>query len=177
MPLNYLCVNDHKQAITHIRESWWFESMYTCRGKPDQYTTRISSLVRVWSQTICISSGQCIATFHKVINSDRLSRCSREKGILTQSTARRLIDSWVHTKFLSQDTHWISGGKATLYWWQTTRLTGPITPICSQYVQYLLTGANLLVLNRHRRGLQPWRCRLSTSHSLTFPTDGPPLST
>jgi hypothetical protein len=26
-------------------------------------------------------------------------------------------------------------------------------------------------------GLQPWRCRLATSHSLTFPTNSPPLST
>jgi hypothetical protein len=50
--------------------------------------------------------------------------------------------------------------------------TGPITPSCDWYIQYLLTGANSLVLNRHRWELQPWRCRLSTYHSLTFPTSG-----
>jgi hypothetical protein len=46
-----------------------------------------------------------------------------------------------------------------------------------RYVQYLLTGVNTSVLNWHRLGLQPWRCRCSTSHSPTFLTDGPPLST
>jgi hypothetical protein len=55
---------------------------------------------------------------------------------------------------------------------QLHHLTGPITPACDQYVQYLLTGANPSVLNRYRRGLQPWRCRLSTNYSPTFPTDG-----
>jgi hypothetical protein len=38
-------------------------------------------------------------------------------------------------------------------------------PACDQYVQYLLAGANISVLNWHRRGLQPWRCQLFTSHS------------
>jgi hypothetical protein len=60
---------------------------------------------------------------------------------------------------------------------QLHQLTRPITPACDRYVQYLLTGGNPSVLNWHRRGLQPWRCRLSTHHSPTFPTDGPPLST
>jgi hypothetical protein len=41
----------------------------------------------------------------------------------------------------------------------------------------LAHGANPSVLNRHRRGLQHWRCYLSTHHSSTFPTDGPLLST
>jgi hypothetical protein len=36
-----------------------------------------------------------------------------------------------------------------------TRFTGPISPVCDRYVQYLLMGANRTVLNRHRRGLQP----------------------
>jgi hypothetical protein len=59
---------------------------------------------------------------------------------------------------------------------QLHQFTGPITPACDRYVQYLLARANSLVLNWHRRGLQPWRCRLSTHHSPTFPTDSPPLS-
>jgi hypothetical protein len=54
--------------------------------------------------------------------------------------------------------------------------TGHISPVCDQYVQYLLTTANPSVLKWHRRGLQPWRCWFSTSHSPPFPTDGPPLS-
>jgi hypothetical protein len=53
---------------------------------------------------------------------------------------------------------------------QLLKLTGPISPACDRYVQYLLAGANPSVLNRYRWGLQPWRCRLATYHSLTFPT-------
>jgi hypothetical protein len=45
-------------------------------------------------------------------------------------------------------------------------------PACDWYVQWLLTVANPSVLNRHRQGIQPWRCQLSTYHSTTFPTSG-----
>jgi hypothetical protein len=38
---------------------------------------------------------------------------------------------------------------------QLHQLTGPITSACDRYVQYLLAGANLSVLNQHKRGLQP----------------------
>jgi hypothetical protein len=54
---------------------------------------------------------------------------------------------------------------------QLLQLTRPRSPVCDRYVQYLLAGANPSVLNRHRRGLQPWRCRLATYHSPTFPTN------
>jgi hypothetical protein len=60
---------------------------------------------------------------------------------------------------------------------QATRLTRPISPAWDQYIQYLLAGANSSVLNWHKRGRQPWRCQLASSHSPTFPTDGPPLFT
>jgi hypothetical protein len=56
------------------------------------------------------------------------------------------------------------------------QFTRPISPPCDQYIQYLIAGANPSVLNRHRCGLQPWRCRLFTSHSLSFLTDSPLLS-
>jgi hypothetical protein len=45
---------------------------------------------------------------------------------------------------------------------QLHRLTSSISPACDRYVQYLIAGANPSVLNWHRRGLQPWRCRLAT---------------
>jgi putative hemolysin len=38
---------------------------------------------------------------------------------------------------------------------QLYQLTEPITSACDRYVQYLLTEANTLVLNRHRWWLQP----------------------
>jgi hypothetical protein len=157
-----------------ISESYGNSNWCTpCRGKPNQHATRIPCSVRVWSQTIRISCGQCIATFHEVVNSDGQSHRSWEKGLLTQSTARWLINLWVRTQFLSRASHWTSGGKATLHWRQATRLTGPITPACDRYVQYLLAGVNPSVLNWHRRGLQPLRHRLSTYHSPAF--DGLPF--
>jgi hypothetical protein len=81
------------------------------------------------------------------------------------------------TQFLSHDNHWGSNESQTSIDNRLHRFTGPITPAYDRYVQYLLVGANPSVLNRHRRGLQLWRCRLATSHSSIFPTDGPPLST
>jgi hypothetical protein len=63
------------------------------------------------------------------------------------------------------------GAKSTFCWWSATRFTGLISPACDRYVQYLLAGVNPSALNRHKRGLQPWRCQLSTHHPLTFPTD------
>jgi hypothetical protein len=45
--------------------------------------------------------------------------------------------------------------KPNIHQQQATRFTGPISPACDRYVQYLLMGTNRTVLNRHRRGLQP----------------------
>jgi hypothetical protein len=137
---------------THIRDLRQFESMYTLQGKPDQHVIRIPRSFCVWSQTICISRGQRIATFHKTVNNGGQSHCSQGKVLPTQSTACQLTDPWLRTQFLFQDSHWSSDGKATLCWWQATRLTGPISLACDWYVQYFLAGANLSVLNRHRRG-------------------------
>jgi hypothetical protein len=54
---------------------------------------------------------------------------------------------------------------------QAIRLTGPISPACDQYVQYLLTGTNPSVLNRHNRGLPHRNLRIATSLSLPFPSE------
>jgi hypothetical protein len=71
------------------------------RGKSDQHTTRIPLSVRVWSQTICISCGQCIATFREVVNRFIQIYCPREEGLPTQSTSRRSSDPRVRTQLLS----------------------------------------------------------------------------
>jgi hypothetical protein len=69
-----------------------------------------------------------------------------------------------------------SGEKSSTCWQPTTRLTGPISPACDRYVQYLRAGANRMVLNRHKRGLQPWRCRLATYPLPDLPNQLSPLS-
>jgi hypothetical protein len=82
MSLSYLCADGHKQAVTHIRESRRFESMYILQGKLDQHAMRISCSVYVWSRTIRISHGQRIATFRESLIDLDGSHYSQEKGIL-----------------------------------------------------------------------------------------------
>jgi hypothetical protein len=55
-----------------------------------------------------------VGTFRKVVNIVEQGHYSREKGLPTQFTARRLIDPWVYSQFLSQHSHWSSGDKANL---------------------------------------------------------------
>jgi hypothetical protein len=117
-----------------------------------------------------------MATFREApIDLDR-SQCSQEKGLPTQSTARQLTDPWVRTQLLSQTSQWSRGHKPSSWRWSTTRFTGPISPACDRYVQYLLMGANQTVLNRHRRRLQPWRCWLATYPLPNLPNQLSPLS-
>jgi hypothetical protein len=145
--------------------------MYTLQGKkPNQHATRFPWSVRVWSMTMRISCSPHIATFHIVINRFEQIHCTREEGLPTQSTAHRLTDPWVCTQLLSHNSPWSSGEKSSFCWHLTTRLTRPISPACDRYVKYLLAGPNPSVLNRHRWGLQPCRCRLTTYHSPTFPS-------
>jgi hypothetical protein len=176
--LSYLRGDCRKPAIL-ISESRGDSNRCTpCRGKLNQHATCIPRSVRVWSQTIRFSRDQRIAIFHEVINGFVQIHCPWEEGLLTQSTARRPFDPWVRTQLLSHNSQWGNGEKTSWCCQPATRLTRPISPACDRYVQYLLAGANTSVLNRHRRGLQPWRHRLSTYHSPTFPTDSlsfPPM--
>jgi hypothetical protein len=66
--------------------------------------------------------------------------------------------------------------KPNIHQQQATRFTGPISLTCDWYVQYLLMWANRTVLNRHRWGLQPWRCRLGTYPLPDLPNQLSPLS-
>jgi hypothetical protein len=123
--------------------------------KHDQHATRFPRSVRIWSKTIRISRGPHIATFYTVINRFEQTHCPQEEGLLTQSTTRWLTDPRIHTQLLSHNRQWSSGEKSSFCWHPTTRLIGHISPACDRYVQYLLTGVNPSVLNRHRQGLQP----------------------
>jgi hypothetical protein len=69
-----------------------------------------------------------------------------------------------------------SGEKSSSCWQPTTRLTGPISQACDRYVQYLIAEANRTVLNWHRRGIQPWRCWLTTYPLPDLPNHLSPLS-
>jgi hypothetical protein len=116
---------------------------------------------------VCPAYASCgrslyVTTFHGTPTDLGISHCSREKGLLTQSTARRLTDPWVRTQLLSWSNQWSRGRKLSSWRWPTTRFIGPISPACDRYVQYLLMGDNRTVLNWPRRRLQPWGCWLAT---------------
>jgi hypothetical protein len=59
-------------------------------------------------------------------------------------------------------------GKSQFCQWQATRLTGPISPACDQYVQYLLVGANHRSLTNTGEGYNLGYA--SVSHTTTRPS-------
>jgi hypothetical protein len=112
-----------------------------------------------------------------VIDQVEQGHCSWEKGLPTQSPARWLTDPWVRTQFLSRANLEAMGAKPSICQRQATRLIGPISPACDQYIQNLLTGTYPSVLNRHRRGLPHRNLRITTTLSPPFPSEcstGPP---
>jgi hypothetical protein len=94
------------------------------------------------------------------------------------TTKHRLAQpsSWVASFLLPCDNPRVGKRGFGLMVTQLLQLTGCISLVCDRYVQYLLTEANLSVLNQHRRVLQPWRYWFATCHSPTFPTSCPHFS-
>jgi hypothetical protein len=166
MTLSYLRDDSHKQAVTHIRESRWFKSMYTLQGKTQP--TRHVRFPRQSTYASCDRSPY-VATFYETSIDLDISHCSREKGLPTQSTSCRLTDPRVHTQLLSRASQWSRGRKPSSWRWPTTRFTRSISPAYDRYVQYLLMAANRTIINRHRWGLHPWRCWLATYPLLDLP--------
>jgi hypothetical protein len=164
---------------------WWLpqdEQLLISKscGDSNQCTPWRGSLVNmpyVWPSTIRISYNPCIATFRVVMNRVEQGHYSRERGLPTTSPTHRLIDLWVPCNFSPLSAIEVVGGISSTCWQLATRLTGPISPVCDQCIQYLLIEVNPLVLNRHKLGIQPWMCWLSKSLFPPFPTGGPPLST
>jgi hypothetical protein len=171
MPLSYLHEDCHKQVVTHIRESRRFESMYTLQGK-----TRSTRHIRFPHQSMyarrMLSAGsprtwQPFMSHQQSWTESLLPR----KGLPTQSTAHWLTDPWVRTQFLSRANQWSSGESYTSINSRLLGLPGPYHRHAIGAFNTCSRGANRTVFNRHRRGLQHWKCRLSTYHSPTFPTN------
>jgi hypothetical protein len=97
-----------------------------------------------------------------------------EKKCSRLHLSARLSGLWDPPQFLSQDSHCSSRLKPRTCGRLATRLIGPISPACDRYVQYLLTGTNPSVLNRHRRGLPHRKPQNShnTLPALPFPSEG-----
>jgi hypothetical protein len=133
-----------------------------CRGKPDQHTTYASytSLSTLGVRFLRVVTVR--GNLSWVIDRVEQAHCSREEGLPTQSTRHRWSIRGSVPSFSPDPADEPVGAKPNIYQQPVTRLTGPISPVCDRYVQYLLMGANRTVLNRHKRGLQPWRCWLFT---------------
>jgi hypothetical protein len=141
-----------------------------CRGKPDQYDTyashaspRMPGVRFLRTVSIC---GNLLWAVNRVVQ----CQCSRQRGSQHNPQYVGWLTHGSIPSFSPKPTNEAVVVKPNINRWHATRLTRPISPVCNQYVQYLLAGANPSIINRHRRGLQPWRCRLSTYHSLTFLT-------
>jgi hypothetical protein len=142
-----------------------------CRRKPDQHDMYASHASRRTPGVRFLRAVPYVTTFRE--SSTGLDRC----------TAPGKKCSWLHLsaglsgprdppQFLSQHNHWSSALKPSTCRWQTTRLTGPISPACDRYVQYLLTGTNPSILNRHRWSYHRENLRIDTSLSPPFPSEG-----
>jgi hypothetical protein len=144
--------------------------MYTMQGKtrPTHSTISTLSLCMVYDHRYLTWSTHSNLPYDcQHIWTDPLHPRRRALDIIHSTPADWSIGPY---QVLSHNSPWSSGEKSSFYWHPTTRLTGSISPACDRYVQYLLVGANTLVLNRHRRGLSPWRFRFVTYNSPAFPT-------
>jgi hypothetical protein len=84
-----------------------------CRGKPDQHDTYASHANPCMSSVRFLRMVPVRGNLSWDPDSIGQSHCSQEKGLSTQSTARWLIDPWVRTQFLSQNSQWSSGESHT----------------------------------------------------------------
>jgi hypothetical protein len=79
--------------------------------------------------------------------------------------------SWATSFFLPYDSPGVGERGFDQVVTQLHQLTGPISLACDRYVQYLLTGTNPSVLNRHRRGLPHKNLGIAIALSLPFPSE------
>jgi hypothetical protein len=170
MSLSYLREDCHKQAVTHIRESRWFESMYTLQGKPDQHDTYASHTSPRTSGVRFLRAVSICGNLPWAADRVGWSHCSQEKGLLTQSPARRLTDPQVRTQFLSRANQWSSGESQTSI---NSRLLGLPCP----YHRHVIGTFNTCSWRSTERSLIDtgggYNLRgagLQHTHSLAFPT-------
>jgi hypothetical protein len=106
-----------------------------CRGKPDQHTTYASHTSPRTPDIRFLRVIPVRGNLSWVVDRVEQAHCSWEKGLPTQSTARQLTDPRVCTRHNPEPANKAVGAKPSIYQRPATRLTGPISPACDQYVQ------------------------------------------
>jgi hypothetical protein len=124
-----------------------------CRSKPNQHATYACHASPRTPNVRFLRAVPIRGNLSRVINRVEQAHCSWEEGLSTQSTVCRWPIRGSIPIFSTEPANEAVGAKPSIYQRSATRLTGPITPVCDRYVQYLLAGANRAVLNRHRRVL------------------------
>jgi hypothetical protein len=147
--------------------------MYTLQGK-----TRPTWHVRFPRQSTYASYGRSpyVATFRESPTDLDRSHCSREKGLLTQSTARRLTDPWVRTQLLSWTSQWSRGVSQAPDDDQLLGLPGPYHRHAIDTFNTCSWGPTERSLTDPGGGYKLGCAGLSHTHSLTFPTSCLPFS-
>jgi hypothetical protein len=149
--------------------------MYTLQGENSTNTPRtLSTLVHAHPAYAFWGQSPYVTTFHWLPQSR--NRLLHPEEVLATKDRLAWPSSWVTSFLLPCDSPGVGERGFGPMITQLHRLTGPISPACDRYVQYLLAGANRTVLNRHRRGLQPWRCWLATYPLSDLPNQLSPLS-
>jgi hypothetical protein len=113
----------HEQEVTHIRESWWFESIYTMQGKT-QLTRHVRfSLQSTYARHTLLTGGP--RTWQPFISRQQCwtDTTAPEKKVLLTPPLSPAEWSVVLPQFLSQPSQWSSRLKPSICWRQTTRLT------------------------------------------------------
>jgi hypothetical protein len=170
MLLSYLREGCHKQVVTHIRESRRFESMYIMQGKPDQHDTYVSHNNPRTPGVRSLRAVPIRDNLPRATDNVGRSHCSREKGLPTQSPARRLTDPRVRTQFLSRANQWSSGESQTSINSRLLGLPGPYHRHAIDTFNTCSWGPTERSLIDTCGGYNLGGAGLPHTHSPTFPT-------
>jgi hypothetical protein len=142
--LSYLRDDCHKQAVL-ISESRGDSNRYTpCRGKSDSHATRFSMLD---SHMVPNHTSPVVHVGNLSLVPTRMKHAPTPGEVMAIKDRLSQLSSWVTSFPHPRDSLGlgeIGFGQVVI---QLHQLTGPITPACDRYVQYLLVGANPSVLN------------------------------
>jgi hypothetical protein len=130
-----------RQAVTHIRESRWFELMYTLQGKarPTWHVRFSRQSTYAWC-TLPVGTPRTWLPFVKSsIMKDRATALEKKCSWHNPQHAGWPIHGSVPS--FSPEAAIEAVGVKSLCRQPATRLTEPISPACDRYVHYLIAGA------------------------------------
>jgi hypothetical protein len=139
-----------------------------CSGKPDQHATYAFHTSSRTPGVRFLRVDPVRSNLSWVVDRVEKAHYSRETRLPTPQRADWPIRESVPS-FSPESTNEAVEAKTNIYQRLATGLTGPISPACDRYVQYLLTGTNPSVLNQHRWGLRHRKPRNSHSTLSSLP--------